>query len=182
MKKSLALVLSLVLMLSLVSVASAELLGLGINTDIGSVKEATEKDGEKYDGQGQVNTVICVVLLDDNKVIKAVQFDTVQTKLTFSGEGVLTNDLEAEILSKIEKGEAYGMRGASEIGKEWFEQIAVFEEYLIGKTLEEVQAIPTYKRDDNHLRVPDVADLKTTVTIDVGGYIDALAKAVANAR
>lgn len=182
MKKTVALFLSLVLMLGVFAVASAELLGLGINTSIGSIKEATEKDGEKYDGQAQVNTIICTVVLDDNKVIKAVQFDTVQTKITFDGEGKLTNNLEAEILSKIEKGDAYGMKGVSEIGKEWFEQIAEFEKYIVGKTLEEVQAIPTYERDPNHKRVPDVADLKTTVTIDIGGYVDALAKAVANAK
>ena len=182
MKKLIALSLSLVLVLGRFSVASAELPGPGINTSIGSVKEATEKDGEKYDGQGQVNSVICVVLLNDDKTIKAVQFDTVQTKVTFNAEGKLTNDLMAEIPSKIEKGEAYGMRKASEIGKEWFEQIAEFEKYITGKTLEEVQAIPTYKKDDNHTRVPDDADLKTTVTIDIGGYVDALAKAVANAK
>lgn len=182
MKKTIALILSLVLVLSLSAVASAELLGLGVVTNIGSVKEAAVKDGEKYDGQGQVNSVICTVVLDDNKVIKAVQFDTVQTKLTFNGEGKLTNDLEAAILTKIEKGEAYGMKGASAIGKEWFEQIAEFEKYIIGKTIEEVLAIPTYERDANHKRVPDVADLKTTVTIDIGGYVDALVKAVANAK
>lgn len=182
MKKLISLALSLVLVLGLFSVASAELLGLGVNTSIGSVKEATEKDGEKYDGQGQVNTVICVVVLNDDKTIKAVQFDTVQTKVTFDGEGKLTNDLAAEIPTKVEKADAYGMRKASEIGKEWFEQIAEFEKYIVGKTLEQVQAIPTYERDEKHTRVPDVADLKTTVTIDIGGYVDALAKAVANAK
>lgn len=182
MKKSIALVLSALLLMSIASFASAELLGLGINTDIGSIKEATEKDGEKYDGQAQVNTIICTVLLDDNKVIKAVQFDNVQTKVTFNGEGKLTADPAAEIKTKVEKGDEYGMKKASGIGKEWYEQIAEFEKYIVGKTIEEVQAIPTYKKDDNHLRVPDVADLKTTVTIDIGGYVDALAEAVANAK
>lgn len=182
MKKTLALVLSTLMLISLVSFASAELLGLGINTTIGSIKEATVKDGEKYDGQAQVNTIICTVVLDDNKVIKAVQFDTVQTKIAFNGEGKLTTDPAAEIKTKIEKGDEYGMKKASGISKEWYEQIAEFEKYIIGKTLEEVQAIPTYKKDDNHTRVPDVADLKTTVTMDIGGYVDALAKAVANAK
>jgi len=45
-----------------------------------------------------------------------------------------------------------------------------------------VQAIPTYKKDDSHLRVPDAADLKASVTIDIGGYVDALVEAVANAK
>ena len=75
-------------------------------------------------------------------------------------------------------GEDYGMRGASPIGKEWFEQIAALEQWMIGKTIEEVMAMPVYAKDDNHKSVPDSEDLKTSVTIDVGASLEAVKGAV----
>ncbi len=176
MKKVVAIALSAILVLSLTAVASAELLGLGVHTYINGT-DAGEKDG-----RGQVNSVICTVILDDNKVIKAIQFDTAQTNVNFNAEGKVTTDLTEVVRSKLEKGEDYGMRPASPIGKEWFEQIAALEEYCIGKTVEEVVSMPTYERDAAHTTVPDVADLKSSVTIDVGGYLAALQKAADNAR
>ena len=177
MKKVLVLGLALMMVLSLVSVASAELLGLGVVTYVDRTADAGEKDGS-----ARVNTIACTLILDDNKVVKAVQWDTAQTGLGFSKEGKITSDLTKEIKTKKELGVDYGMIKASGIGKEWFEQIDAFEQYCIGKTVEEILATPTYKKDDGHLRVPDTADLKTSVTIDVGHYLDALEKAAANAR
>ena len=176
MKKLLSIALCAMLLVSLASAASAELLGLGIHTYISG------SDAGDNDGRGQVNSVVCTLILDDNKVIKAIQFDTAQTNVNFNKEGKLTTDLAAPVLSKLEKGEAYGMRKASPIQKEWFEQMASLEAYCIGKTVEEVLAMPTYERDANHTKVPDLADLKTTVTIDVGGYLAALEKAANNAK
>lgn len=176
MKKFLSIALSALLLVSLASAASAEVLGLGIHTYINAT-DAGEKDG-----RGQVNSVVCTVILDDNKVIKAVQFDTAQTNVNFNAEGKVTTDVTAPVLSKLEKGADYGMAKASPIGKEWFEQIASLEEYCIGKTVEEVVGMKTYEKDENHKAVPDEADLKTSVTIDVGGYLAALEKAAANAR
>jgi hypothetical protein len=79
-------------------------------------------------------------------------------------------------------GEGYGMRGASPIGKEWFEQIAALEQWMIGKTIDEVMAMPVYAKDDNHTSVPDVEDLKTSVTIDVGASLEAVKGAVDAAK
>ncbi|MDO5085160.1 MAG: hypothetical protein Q4D47_01825, partial [Erysipelotrichaceae bacterium] len=53
--------------------------------------------------------------------------------------------------------------------KEWFEQIAVLEEYAIGKTVADVLALPV---DDK--TVPTAEDFKTSLTIKVGGYLKAL--------
>ena len=38
------------------------------------------------------------------------------------------------------------MRRASAIGKEWFEQIAEFEKWMIGKTVDEVKASKVKER------------------------------------
>lgn len=180
MKKTLALVLALVLCLGAVS-ALADTLGLGIVTSIASSKDASIVDGDPYDGTAQVDTTICTVLLDDAGIILNIKFDVAQTKIGFSPEGVITADMDAEIKSKLELGEDYGMRGASPIGAELFEQIASFEAYCIGKAATDIISMPTYAANENHPRVSDLADLKSSVTIDVGAMLDALQKAVDNA-
>ena len=78
--------------------------------------------------------------------------------------------------------EGYGMRGASPIGKEWFEQAAAWEAYCIGKTVEEIAATPLYARNESHTTCADVEELKTTCTITVGEFIEALEAAAAVAK
>ena len=68
------------------------------------------------------------------------------------------------------------MVGNSAIGKEWFEQIAALEAYLVGKTLEEVKAIEVDEE-----AVPTGEDLKASVSVGIDAYIAAVEKAIANA-
>lgn len=181
MKKTLSLVLALVLCLGAVS-ALADTYGLGIVTGLGSSKNAEVVDGDPYEGTAQVDSTVCAVVLDDAGVIVSVKFDVAQTKVKFDAEGQITTDLTAPVRSKMELQDDYGMRGVSEIGAELFEQLVSFEEFCVGKVAADVIGMETYQRDDNHTRVPSDADLKTSVTIDVGGLLDALAKAVENAK
>jgi len=74
------------------------------------------------------------------------------------------------------------MKVASAIGKEWFEQIDALEKYSVGKAAKDVIGMATYKKDDAHTAVPDVAELKSSCTMTVGDYLLALEKAVANAK
>lgn len=181
MKKTLSLVLALVLCLGAVS-ALADTIGLGVVTSTKSSKSASIVDGESYDGAGQVDTTICAVTLDDAGIIVGIQFDVAQTKVVFTPEGEVTTDTSVAPKSKKELGDDYNMRGASPIGAELFEQLASFEAYCIGKPADEIINMPTYAANDNHPRVSDLADLKSSVTIDVGAMLDALAKAVENAK
>lgn len=179
MKKVLSLVLVAMMLLSLSAVALADTYGLGVVTSIGSSKPATADK----DGAAQVDTTICFVVLGEDGKIKAVTFDVAQTKVAINAKGEITADLTAEQKTKVEKGADYGMQKASKLEKgEWFQQAAAFAEYCVGKTPEEVLGMKTMKKDDNHLAVPDVEDVKTTVTIDVGGFLKALDKAVKNAK
>ncbi len=152
--------------------------GLGMVTSIGSVADAT---AEK-EGAAQVNTTVCSLVLDAEGKIQSVTWDVQQSKVQFSALGVANVPAPETLLTKLEKGEAYGMRKASAIGKEWFEQIAAFGEYCIGKTVEEVLAIEVFQRDENHTAVPAVEDLKASVTVSVGDYLASLQKAAANAK
>ncbi|NLE68855.1 MAG: hypothetical protein GX611_01560, partial [Clostridiales bacterium] len=151
--------------------------GLGMVTSIGSVAEATAEKA----GAAQVNTTVCSLVLDAEGKIQSVTWDVQQSKIQFSAEGKPV-DLPEELKTKLEKGDEYGMRARSEIGKEWFEQIAAFAEYATGKTVEEVLNIPVFERDANHTQVPEVEELKASVTITVGDYLASLKKAAENAK
>ena len=122
-----------------------------------------------------MNTTVCSLVLDAQGLIKSVTWDVQQTKIQFSIEGKPV-DLPSDLLTKLEKGEDYGMRKASAIDKEWFEQIDAFAAYCVGKTVEEVLATPT--ADD----APAVEELKASVTVSIGDYLASLQKAAANAK
>lgn len=172
MKKLFALLLVLALSLTVLSGAMADTLGLGIVTSVSSSKAATAD----ADGVGQVDSSICTVMVDANGVITSVVFDVAQTMVNFNAKGEITTDLTAAIQSKLEKGDAYGMKGASPIGKEWFEQAAALQAYCTGKTLEQVLAGVS---EDHNSAVAE--DLKAGATIHLAGLINALVKAYSQA-
>lgn len=152
--------------------------GLGVITGIGSSKDAAAETN----GVGQVDSLIAAVTVDDSGKIVACSIDSAQTKVNFNASGELTSDLNAAIKSKAELGDDYGMKKASAIGREWYEQASAFAEWTIGKTIDEVKGLKTKKVDDNHTAVPDVPELTSSVTVTVGDFIQAVEKAVANAK
>lgn len=152
--------------------------GMGSLTSLGSSKAATEDNGPA----AQADTTMAVVSLDESGKIVYVSIDVVQAKVAYDSKGALKTDVAAGVKTKKQLGEDYGMRKASAIGKEWFEQIAAFEEYITGKTIDEIKAMPTKVKDENHPKVPDVAELASSCTMNVGDYIDAVALAASNAK
>ncbi|HOB20136.1 MAG TPA: hypothetical protein PK830_07740 [Candidatus Atribacteria bacterium] len=152
-------------------------IGLGHVTSIASSKSL---DGEQLP-VGQVDTTMVVVALDkDNKVVK-VKIDTAQTKVNFDADLKLTSNPADEYKTKVELGDTYGMKGRSGIGKEWYEQIAELEKWMVGKTIDEIKNMKTKERDASHPAVPDVAELTSKVTITVQDYINAVVEAAENA-
>ena len=129
---------------------------------------------EAADGRVQVTTVYAAVLLDDAGKVVYVDIDAAQNQGTFDATGAVVKAEAAP--TKTEKGADYGMASASAIGKEWFEQMAALEAYFVGKTLEEIKAIPV-----NETFNPTGDDLKTSVSIKIDPYLAAVEKAVANA-
>ena len=146
--------------------------GLAVVTSLGKSKDAAA-DAE---GTAQSDSVVVGVIVDsEGKVIKAA-IDTAQTAIKFNAEGKVTSDLTTSYKSKQELKEEYGMVKASKIGKEWYEQANALAEYVVGKTAEEIKAIPT------DAGVPTDADLVASVTIKIEGYQEALAQAIENAQ
>lgn len=129
---------------------------------------------EAVAGRVRVTSTYAAVLLDDAGKIVYVDIDSAQNEGTFDAMGAVVKAEAAP--TKTEKGADYGMVGNSAIGKEWFEQIAALEAYLVGKTLEEVKAIEVDEE-----AVPTGEDLKASVSVGIDAYIAAVEKAIANA-
>ena len=147
-------------------------LGVGIVTSLSDSKDASAEG----DGLTKGYSYFAAVSTDaDGKITSAV-VDAYQGEVNFSTEGVITSDLTAEQQTKQELGDAYGMKGRSDIGKEWYEQANAFAAYVTGKTLDEVTGIAVeegYAAD---------ADLKSSVTIHITDMKDVVAEAVNYAK
>lgn len=142
------------------------------NTTGFKVSDATEDAA----GSAQANTDFVVTLLDaDGKVIYAKN-DVSQQSVKFGTDGAFEEF--KEIGSKHVRKDEYGMKGRSAIGKEWYEQANALNEWMKGKTLAEIKAVPTEKRDEAHPMVPTEEGLKASVSITINSYLEVLEKAV----
>lgn len=148
-------------------------LGLGIITNMNKSKDA---DGDK-EGQCQAYSTYVAVTTDGSGKITAAIIDCTQGTVKFDTAGKITSDLKSGVKTKRQLGDDYGMRSASGIGKEWFEQAASMEDYLVGKTAGEVTGIAV----DGDGKPTD-PDLLASVTISVDGYQTAAVKAMENAK
>ncbi|CRZ35313.1 hypothetical protein DFR55_1414 [Herbinix hemicellulosilytica] len=147
--------------------------GLAVVTTATSSKDATAES----DGLAQVDSTAVAVLVDSKGVIQNCAIDVIQTRFNFNAAGEITTELDKTFVSKKELGDAYDMRKASPIGKEWYEQAEALEKYVIGKTLDQVKGIAI----DDHGYVTD-EDLASSVTINIASIISAIEKAVNNAK
>lgn len=160
-------------------VEAGQIAKIGLGT-VTSIAKSKDKDGDKGP-VGQVDTVIIAAAFDkDGKVVK-IDIDNAQTKVEFTTDLQLATDVNGEFKTKVELGDEYGMKKASSIGKEWYEQAKALGDWMVGKSVDEIKAMKTTQRDDSHPAVPDEADLTSTVTITVQDYIAGLEKAYNNA-
>lgn len=143
---------------------------------ISSIGKSTDAASDK-EGLAQIDSTVVAVTVDkDGKIVKCA-IDSAQTKINFSADGKITTDKTKIFAAKQELGKEYGMSKASKIGKEWNEQANALAAYVIGKTVDEVKGIKVTEEG-----VPTDADLAASVTVKIGGYVDAIEKAVANAK
>ena len=146
--------------------------GLYLSASVSGSKSAA--DGE--DGLGQADIDLVAVTVTDEGVIDSCVIDSIQSKVSFDAAGNVTADPTAPVPSKNELGSDYGMGKYSPIGKEWNQQAQALADYVEGKTVEELQGIAVTEEGR-----PADADLAASVTISIGGYLDAIQQAVANA-
>ena len=124
----------------------------------------------------QINATIATVVLDSNGVIVDCKIDAVQNKYTIGDTVEFTSLLTKKELGFNYNMAAYGTPNWGTTVKEWFEQAAIFEQYVIGKTAAELEALE-YQEVNNHLISKDEALLNAGCTIQIGEFVDAVVKA-----
>ncbi len=186
MKKFIALALTAALAISMVACGAKNDGGednkdeAAYKTGVGAVisVKATDETAEKG-SYAQVNTTIVAASFDAEGKVVSATIDVAQNQAQFNAEGKL--DGEIDLRTKNEKGDEYNMVKYGNAIAEIDKQHQALAEYFVGKTVEEIKAIPTQARDDNHPAVPADEDLKASVTITIQDYVAAIEKAYKNA-
>lgn len=132
----------------------------------------------------QATVNVAVAAFDNAGKIVNARLDVVQIPLTVTGEGEaavagIDSSKNAGLLSKVELGLDYNMKGASFIKKEVYEQIESFADFVVGKTIDEVVAAtvnPGHSKDGT----PVAEGLEGQVTISVDDFEAALKDAYEN--
>ncbi len=135
-------------------------IGLGIVSKIA----LSEENKAGYDA------TLAAVVTDDNGKIVACKIDALQNSIGISNGVIDTTN--TEFMTKRELGDNYGMRKASPIGKEWYEQADYFADYVIGMTVSDVNAIDTKQKDDI---------ISAGCTIDISDFVKAIVKGAEDA-
>ncbi|NLM38037.1 MAG: hypothetical protein GX202_07925 [Firmicutes bacterium] len=146
---------------------AADQLRLGVVTTMANSTNA----GQNL-GLAEAYSTYVAITQDAQGTITSCVIDATQGRVNFDASGKITTDLTARIKSKNELGEAYGLKRGSSIGKEWNEQAAAFAMYVTGKTPAQVAGITV-----DASQHPVDQDLKASVTIGIGDFKAALAKA-----
>ena len=169
MKKTIAMLLALTMVLALAACGSSApaaqeyKLGMGISLNM----DSSDTNNAQVDA-----TVAAVVLDKDNKIV-ACQIDCAQNKMDVTDGAV---DAAASFLSKYEKGDDYNMVKFSDATLEWYQQADNFEQYCIGKTADEILGIATTINDEGHTVATDET-LYASVSISISDFQEAVAKA-----
>lgn len=145
-------------------------LGIAIIGDLANYAAPTEDE----DGTFQAYVNYATTTQNANGEITCVLIDSIQAYPTWGADGVLTTDTETEVKTKYEKKDEYGMQVASSLENgEWFEQIDVFKQFILGKTADEVAAIAV---DESGYPTDDI--LTTGCTMKVAAYKTAVVKSL----
>ena len=143
-----------------------------IVTGLGAVDASAEEEGN-----AEFTITLAAIMVDENDVILDCEIDAIGHKFTFDATGAITSDITAEVLTKNEMGDDYGMVAWGGAIAEWYAQIDAFENYCIGKSISDIQngalTESGYAAD---------ADLATSATINLFDYVSALDAAYVNAQ
>jgi hypothetical protein len=174
MKKLIAVMLVVLLVSAICGAANSGKVktGLAVITELNKSTDAGAKPG-----LAEIDSTVVAVTVDGNGKIDKCVIDMVQSKINFDASGKLITPKDTTFPTKNELGEKYGLKKASKIGKEWKEQTAALAKYVEGKTVKEIQGIAV-----DQGKHATGSDLKASVTISIGEYIEAIEKAVAQAK
>lgn len=141
---------------------------------IGIISEIPTAENAKADENGYTE-VVCTaaaVAVSKDGIITHLAIDTLEASVEFTSSG---KTVIKEYKTKAEQGEDYGMKPASPIGREWYEQRDAFVTQALGKSISELKALAA---SDGK---PSSELTKAGCTINVGDFIAAVEKAEKNA-
>lgn len=151
--------------------------GLGTVISLAGSKGATDT----APASSMAEITVCAATFDPDGTILGVVFDVAEAGVEYDQNGALTTDPNAEVKTKRQLGDSYGMGEVSSIGMEWYEQVDALQEWMKGKTAEEVLGMETSARDEAS-DIPEEEELKSSVTISVTEFLQALEQAYQSAR
>ena len=149
--------------------------GLSVSVNIADSTSATADAA----GAAKYDVTLAAVAVDDNGVIVSCVIDSIPATVNFDATGAITSDVNANVLTKNELGESYGMVAWGGAIAEWDKQVAAVAKYAEGKTVEQL------KNGDIDMttgKAKDGTDLKSSATIYLAGYVYAIEAAVNNAK
>ena len=144
---------------------------------IGASAADSKSAAAEANGEAKYDVTVVAVPIDDAGVITDCIIDSIGASVAFDAAGAITSDTAAAVQTKNELGEAYGMKAYAGSKYEWNEQAAALADYAVGKTVEELKNGAV-----NESGKAKDADLASTATIYIGGYVAGIEAAAANAQ
>lgn len=157
-----------------VEVKDVASVGSAILTEVSGKDATAEKSGE-----AKANSTYGVVALDKDGKVVFTQTDVAQNAVKFTTAGVVDGEAIA-VATKGEKKDEYGMKKASAIGKEWFEQNQAFDEWTVGKTSKEISGMEVTTNEAGKTVTAD-KDLMTGCTMGIDSLQKVTVTAIAAA-
>ena len=157
-----------------VEVKNVASVGSAILTEVSGKDATAEKSGE-----AKASSTYGVVALDNDGKVVFTQTDVAQNAVKFTTTGALDGEAKA-VPTKAEKKDEYGMKKASSIGKEWFEQNQAYDEWTVGKTAKEIADMKVTTNEGGKTVTAD-KDLMTGCTMGVDSLQKVTATAIAAA-
>ena len=157
-----------------VEVKDVASVGSAILTQVSGKDASAEKSGE-----AKASSTYGVVALDKDGKVVFTQTDVAQNAVKFTTAGALDGEAMA-VPTKGEKKDEYGMKKASAIGKEWFEQNQAFDEWTVGKTSNQISGMEVTTNEAGKTVTAD-KDLMTGCTMGVDSLQKVTVTAIAAA-
>ena len=123
-------------------------------------------------GKAQIDTTFAAIVTDAEGKIVLCRIDCAQNKMDVTDGAVTTGN---EYPTKMEKGDAYGMVQFGNAIAEWDAQTKAFEEFAVGKTVEEVVGLETKEHNGHQVAVDET--LFAGCTMDIVDFKAAVEKA-----
>ena len=153
---------------------ASDKLGVAVEVEVASKSKDATADAN---GTGFAYAYYTATTFDADGKITSSVLDASQFSVNFDNTGKITTDITVPQMAKQQLKEGYGMKGASALGKEWYEQANAFAAYVKGMTADEVATMAV----DETGHATD-ADVLAGTTIHVGDFQNVIVAAFAAAK